>query len=192
MPVPTRGMQAWDEARAELLGFVSRRVESNDAAEDIVQDVLERIHRTDLAASPPSPTCRHGSIGRPATRSSTTTASARPVMTLDDTHAGIDGVVGGADTAEPTAAVQELARCLRPLIDQLPVGYRSAVTLVDLDGLTHNAAARVAGISTSGMKSRVQRGRKKLAALLQDCCAVQTTPTGAIGDYTPHGGHCPC
>lgn len=88
--------------------------------------------------------------------------------------------------------VQELARCLRPLVEQLSDNYRSAVTLVDLDGLTHAAAARVAGISTSGMKSRVQRGRRQLPALLQDCCAIETTPTGAISDYAHRGGHCDC
>jgi len=41
------------------------------------------------------------------------------------------------------------------------------------------------------MKSRVQRGRKKLAALLQDCCAIETTASGAIDDYTPRGETCP-
>ena len=182
-------MLAWAEARAELLAFVSRRVESADAAEDIVQDVLERVQRADIAAI----TNVQAWLYRAARNAIVDHyRKRRPVMTLDDAHEGINGRDGSQDTAEPVAAIQELARCLRPLIDQLPSDYRSAVTLVDLDGQTHHAAAQLAGISTSGMKSRVQRGRKRLAALLQDCCAIKTTPTGAINDYTPHGGHCPC
>ncbi len=73
----------------------------------------------------------------------------------------------------------------------LPDDYRDAVTLVDLDGRTHHAAAQLAGLSTSGMKSRVQRGRRKLAALLHDCCRIETTGT-AIDGYTPRTGSCPC
>ncbi len=189
VPVRTHGLQAWDEARAELLAFVSRRVESADAAEDIVQDVLERVQRTDLAAITNVPAwlyraARNAIVDHYRNR--------RPTTPLDESHERTDGIAGRRDTAEPVAAIQELARCLRPLIDQLSRDYRSAVTLVDLDGYTHNAAARIAGISTSGMKSRVQRGRKRLAALLQDCCAIETTPTGAITDYAPKSGHCPC
>jgi RNA polymerase sigma-70 factor (ECF subfamily) len=77
-------------------------------------------------------------------------------------------------------------------VENVPDDYRSAVTLVDLDNRTHHAAAEVTGISTSGMKSRVQRGRKRLAALLQDCCAIETSATGSITDFTPHSGPCSC
>jgi len=182
-------MQAWDEARAQLLAFVSRRVESTDAAEDIVQDVLERIQRID----PTTITNARAWLYRAARNAIVDHyRSRRPAVTLDDAHMAMDDGAGEDDTAEPAAAVQELARCLRPLVDQLSANYRSAVTLVDLDGLTHPAAARVAGISTSGMKSRVQRGRKQLAALLQDCCAIKTTSTEAISDHAYRGGRCDC
>ncbi len=178
-----------DEARAQLLAFVSRRVESTDAAEDIVQDVLERLQRTD----PATVTNVQAWLYRAARNAIVDHyRSRRPAVTLDDGHLAFDDVAGDGDTAEPAAVVQELALCLRPLVDQLSADYRFAVTLVDLDGLTHAAAARVAGISVSGMKSRVQRGRKQLAVLLQDCCAIETTPTGAISDYAHRGGHCDC
>ena len=94
-------------------------------------------------------------------------------------------------SSEPEAAVQELASCLRPLVNQLPDEYRDAVTLVDLDGYTNQAAAQQVGVSTSGMKSRVQRGRKKLAALLHDCCVIDAHG-GTIDDYTPRAEVCPC
>lgn len=187
--VRSHGTEAWAETRAELLGFVNRRVESADAAEDIVQDVLERVQRTDLAAISNVlawlyRAARNAIVDHYRKR--------RGVITLEDAHERIDRVVGGRVTAEPVAAVQELARCLRPLLDELPDAYRSAVTLVDLDGSTHHAAADAAGISTSGMKSRVQRGRQRLAALVQACCAIETTATGAITDYAPLGESCSC
>lgn len=97
------------------------------------------------------------------------------------------------DDTGPNPATRELARCLGPLVDKLPAKYREAVTLVDLDGQTHAAAARVAGVSTSGMKSRVQRGRRQLRDILTACCAVAVDHTGAITAYTPHAHEgCDC
>lgn len=178
-------VQAWDDTRTALLGFVSRRVESPEAAEDIVQDILERVQRTDLS----SITNVHAWLYRVARNAIVDHyRTRRPTVPLAD-HGGGREELG---TDEPFAAVQELARCLRPLTDRLPADYRSAVTMVDLDGHTHRAAAHLAGISTSGMKSRVQRGRKRLADLLQECCTVETT-AGSISGYAVRGeGKCPC
>jgi len=49
--------------------------------------------------------------------------------------------------------------------------------------------ARHLGISLSGAKSRVQRGRDKLRQRLLDCCDIETGRGGIIG-YTPRGKNC--
>ena len=92
----------------------------------------------------------------------------------------------------PNDATRELARCLQPLVDQLPPIYRDALTRVDLHGETHHDAAAAAGISASGMKSRVQRARHQLRDLLTACCAVQVDRRGAIASYQPNAGTCGC
>ena len=53
-------------------------------------------------------------------------------------------------------------------IRQLPPAYREAVTLADLEGVSQADAAARAGVPTSGMKSRIQRGRHQLKAVLED------------------------
>jgi RNA polymerase sigma-70 factor (ECF subfamily) len=45
------------------------------------------------------------------------------------------------------------------------------------------------GLSVSGMKSRVQRGRCQLRQLLTECCHVHTSPAGGISDFEP-GANC--
>lgn len=57
-------------------------------------------------------------------------------------------------------------------VSMLPSPYREALTLTELEGLTQKEAAEMLGISLSGMKSRVQRGREKLRAALEDCCHI--------------------
>lgn len=171
---------AWADTRAQLVAFVARRVEDRETAEDLVQDILERLLRAEIdnVASVQAwlyRAARNAIIDHYRRR--------RPTIGLDDDQVP-EPVVEGPDESQPTAAA-ELAVCLRPLIDQLPADYRDAITLVDLDGHTQNAAAVLAGLSTSGMKSRVQRGRRQLAQLLGECCTIETNHMGSVVDYRP-------
>ena len=92
----------------------------------------------------------------------------------------------------PNEATRDLARCVQPLVAELPDIYRDALDRVDLAGQSHQAAAAELGISTSGMKSRVQRGRRQLKQLLTDCCAVHVDRLGAVASYRPNSDSCGC
>ena len=81
------------------------------------------------------------------------------------------------------------------MIERLAREYREVVTLVELEGLTQNAAARQLGLSVSGMKSRVQRGRKQLKRMLDDCCEIHLDWSRSVTDYTlrdPQSNPCGC
>ena len=53
--------------------------------------------------------------------------------------------------------LEELAACLAPMIESLPPADREAIDLSEIKGLTQRAASSRAGVTLSGMKSRVQR-----------------------------------
>jgi RNA polymerase sigma-70 factor (ECF subfamily) len=72
----------------------------------------------------------------------------------------------------------------------LPSPYREAVTLIDLEGIPQKEAALRAGLSLSGMKSRVQRGRQALEQLVHDCCHIELDATGRVMDYELRGQSC--
>ena len=55
--------------------------------------------------------------------------------------------------------------------------------MIDLDGMPQAGAARREGVSLSGMKSRVQRGRRRLAELLGQCCTLTLDARGVPMDY---------
>jgi RNA polymerase sigma factor (sigma-70 family) len=90
-----------------------------------------------------------------------------------------------SEAQDEESASAALAQCLLPLLRNLPEPYGEALRLTDIEGLTQTAAARRLGLSTSGMKSRVQRGRTKLKQALLRCRAVQTDRQGAVVDYQP-------
>jgi hypothetical protein len=48
------------------------------------------------------------------------------------------------------------------------------------------------GLSTSGMTSRVQRGRAQLKTLLTRCWQIELDRRGGIIHYRPHGDTCDC
>jgi RNA polymerase sigma-70 factor (ECF subfamily) len=87
------------------------------------------------------------------------------------------------DAEAERAAEAELAPCLTSMIERLPEPYRTAVVLTTLRGVTQADAARQLGISGSGMKSRVQRGRERLRQMLVRCCAIALDARGGVADF---------
>jgi RNA polymerase sigma-70 factor (ECF subfamily) len=176
--------EAWAATTRLLRDFIVRRVEDSATADDITQDVLVRVYRArgELADIASMPAWLHR-IARNAIIDHYRIRRAHRPLPTDD---ALDQAVDEREEVGPNQATQELARCLRPLIDQLPDKYRQAVTLVDLDGHTQVATARELGLSLSGTKSRVQRGRRQLRQLLTACCVIATDRTGAVSGYTAH------
>ena len=168
-------------ARTRLHAFMVRRVESPDVAEDLTQDVLLRLlaHDHEQIANPMAwlyQVARNVVIDH---------YRARHAYRRIDPHDLARPEADDPFTDDPQAARRELAACLRSLVDELAEPYRSALIAVDFNGRTQAGVAHDAGLSVSGMKSRVQRGRRQLRDLLNECCHVHTTPTGGVSDYEP-------
>lgn len=78
-----------------------------------------------------------------------------------------------------------LKMMIRGMIMGLPDIYRDALILTDFAGLTQQELADKLGLSLSGAKSRVQRGRSLLRELLLDCCHFELDQRGRVVDYQP-------
>ena len=64
--------------------------------------------------------------------------------------------------------------------------------LTELEGVTQAEAAARLGLSVSGMKTRVQRGRSLLEDLLLDCCHVELDSRRGVVGYRSRRGACEC
>ena len=77
------------------------------------------------------------------------------------------------------------------MVRGLPDDYRRAIELTELEGMSQVAAAERLGLSVPGAKSRVQRGRARLRAMLLRCCEIETDRRGrVIGFETRDGEGC--
>jgi len=181
------GLEAsWTETVEGLRTFVASRVDDKELADDITQDVIVRsiasgaLDRVDNPAAWLYRSARNAVIDHYRTRrrhAPLDGLDAWPAQELDDV---------------PNDAVRELSRCLQPMLDQLPPAARDALVRVDIDGQTQLRAARELGLSASGMKSRVQRARRELKDLLEQCCAVDIDHRGQVAEYHPIGSACGC
>ena len=178
----------WEELHGNLRAFISRRVRNQADVDDLVQRVLLQIVKG--LASLRDAERLHAWVYRTARN---------VIVDYYRSSAGLREVASGgaedlaAASAETQAnsqdderaALQELAGCMTQMIRQLPPAYREAVTLADLEGVNQADAAARAGVSLSAMKSRIQRGRQQLKAVLEDCCRVQLDRRGTIVAYGP-------
>lgn len=199
-PVMTQDVTAiWQEVHNRLRAFVARRVANEAEVEDILQEVFLRMHRKLESLDDPRRVVSwlfqitrrvivdHYRV--PARRREVPAGLAADMETTGAVQAA--PVVG--QSADSGRLREELAGCLRPMIERLSSQYREAVTLVELEGLTQNAAAKRLGLSLSGMKSRVQRGRRQLKRMLEDCCLIQLDRRRSITDYDLRNPRCrPC
>ncbi|MBO3697422.1 sigma-70 family RNA polymerase sigma factor [Roseivirga sp. E12] len=72
---------------------------------------------------------------------------------------------------EPSQALyEELESCVPSLIQKLPEKYARPLADYELKGIPQKELAIVYGLSESGLKSRVQRGRIMLKALFTEYC----------------------
>ena len=181
----------WREFGAQLGAFVRRRVADPDRAEDVLGEIVLRIHRNLGRVNDREHLTRWVyRITRNAIIDEYRRAERERARlgALPDEAAEL--IADTADEDQPDV-LRELAECLRPLLDRLPPEQRRALQLTELEGLTQSDAAARDGVSVSGMKSRVQRARRRLAELLGRCCALTLDARGVPMDYTrPASCHC--
>lgn len=91
---------------------------------------------------------------------------------------------------ETTTLQEELAGCVRSTIERLSQDDRGTITLIEIEGVTHEVAVTQMRISCSGMKSCVQQGRKQLKQMLDGCCLIDLDRRGGVVDCAMRDGGC--
>ncbi len=171
--LPTLHAETWRNIRLRLFRFVRSKVRNDHDAEDIVHDVFEKaLLRLDTLKNTDALTPWLFQIAMNTIRDRGRHQS-RAVLTYTDSEEDI-----AANDSPNSTELRDLSACVDSMIDNLEEPYRSAVRRSEIQGSTHRAIAEELGISISGVKSRVQRGRVQLKKLLTDCCAYELDSRG--------------
>ena len=166
----------WHEFADKLGQFIRSRVSDRATAEDILQNVFLKIQG------------RLSKLEDPAKLQSWLYQIARNAII--DHYRTRKETIEVPETIPAEAPVDDvemegLKAAFRRMIYSLPEPYRDALVLTEFEGLTQKELANRLGISLSGAKSRVQRGRLQLKQMLLDCCSFEFDRRGKIIECEP-------
>jgi RNA polymerase sigma-70 factor (ECF subfamily) len=180
MDTPLTTERVWELLSAQLRGFLRNRIADENLVADLLQETFLRVHQ------------RLGDLQDEERLASWVFQIARN-LAADHFRAAPGATAPAEPESVPDAGENrndEVARWLRPLIDGLPEGSREAVRLYELDRLPQQAIADRLGLSLSGAKSRIQRGRERIKAQLEACCSFELDRRGNVLDYARRERRC--
>jgi RNA polymerase sigma-70 factor (ECF subfamily) len=180
--IPSEARGAWNEIEVRLRPYVARRVASAADVDDIVQEIFVRMQRG--VAGLRDGERFGGWLYRIAQSAIVDAARARARQASPRAEVPEPPPVDDAESATEDLQAA-LGECVALFVARLPSPYREAVTLTELEGLTQKDAADMLGISVSGMKSRVQRGREKIRDMFDACCRISVDCRGRVVECEP-------
>ena len=177
--------QIWVELKANLHRFIARRSSNEADADDILQDVFVKIHTnvgklrdTTKLHSWVYQITRNAIIDHYRTR--------RSDASIDESPDAFE--IPSYETPEAEVGRDEIMKCLNPMVARLQPDDRKALMMADVQGVTQSEIADDLNLSISGAKSRVQRARGKVKAMLLDCCQFEFDRLGRA--MTMDGRNC--
>ena len=171
------GTLNWPEVIERLTRLVRQRVRNPADADELVQDILERLVRNGEQLL---------TVGNPVGWMHRIASNAiidhyrRPRRNV-----ALREVPPSGTADAPEVSRGELLGCLRPLVMHLDPLSREALLATDLGGQSQSDAAHATGIAVSAMKSRIQRGRLKLRQALLRCCHVELDRRNGVIEVSP-------
>ena len=174
--IPSEARGAWRDIEARLRPYVARRVPSTAEIDDVVQEILVKIHNG--LGTLHDGERFGGWVYRIAERAIADAARARARVPIARITEIPEDAEAGSDEAADLQL--DLGECVALFVARLPSPYRQAVTLTELQGVTQKEAAEMLGVSLSGMKSRVQRGREKIREMFEECCQISVDCRGRV------------
>ncbi|MEX0300035.1 MAG: RNA polymerase sigma factor SigZ [Kordiimonas sp.] len=174
----------WDQYRASLKAFLHSKISNSADVEDLLQEILIKSHNN------------LSSVKSEDSFKSWLFQIAKNTIIDFYRQKGKAKDIGPedlwyGDNKEETQHV--LSKCVEPFIRALPEDSSALLLAVDIQGKAQKQYAADIGISYSTLKSRVQKARRQLHAVFDDCCHLSVDARGNIIGFTPKAPDCkPC
>jgi len=160
--------QIWEKFSDQIYRFILSKVNDEQTASDIQQEVFIKIHlnidslkHQDALAGWLFTVTRNAIMDHFRNRK----RDRKNQNVLENNIEAIDGVESELEKC--------CLGCLHLFIEDLPKKYRDAILATDLGTFSQKNYAEKIGISYSGLKSRVQRGREMLNDHFKNCCLAK-------------------
>ncbi len=161
----------WKEFNEELLGFIKSRVNEDEVAKDILQEVFIKIHKTIKQLQNQD---KVASWVYQITRNTIIDFYRKKKLETSD----LDLESSLPDEVEEVT--KDFSKCLRPFILQMPKVERDLLMATTYNNVSQKEYAASHEMSYSTVKSRLQRARVKLKQSFVDCCGLESDKYGNI------------
>lgn len=177
MTAPLSTDRIWTQLHSDLRRFIRRRVSDDHAADDLLQEAFVRIHGN-LAT-----------LQQADRLAAWVYQIARNVINDHHRKSAKSAVALADEPAEepdrPSGRQRPRCEWLEEMVHQLPQTYQDAVRWSEIDGVPQQEVAERLGLSLSGAKSRIQRGRAMLKQALDQCCRFEFDGRGNVMNCDP-------
>jgi RNA polymerase sigma-70 factor (ECF subfamily) len=168
----------WNEFSSGLQSFILSKVKNNADAEDILQEIYIKIHNSIDTLNDKTrikswiyQIARNMIIDYYRSKSR--------IITSEDILINIPGTL--TEDKLMDTAISDMVK----MMEKLSPEYCEALCLTEIEGMNQKEYAEKKGLSYSGAKSRVQRGRQMLKELLLNCCHYQFDKYGTVINIQP-------
>ena len=171
--------EAWLAYQQKLLFFIRSKIESNEDAEELLNDVFVKLTKAINEDTPPE------NISAWLYR-----VTKNSVIDYYRTKKHYDPLPEDlSESNEEADTIKQLSQCILPMIKALPESYQQPLMLSEIEGLKYQEVATELNLSVSAVKSRILRGREKLHKSMLSCCTVHKNNSGEVTDYdkNPNG-----
>ena len=167
--------QIWKEFNKQLLGFIKTRINDDEIANDILQEVFIKIHRNiNSVKDNEKITNWVYQITRNSIIDFYRNKKNKSVFT------DLNNIL----PQEIKVQNSDFSKCIIPFIKQLPNKDQEILNKVSFGGISQKEYAEQYNLSYSATKSRVQRAREKLKMAFVNCCDIKTDKYGNIISHT--------
>lgn len=174
----------WSEFSGQVRRHLLGKVRNEADADDLLQEIFVKIHRH-------AGSLRDRDKLAPWIRRIVSNTIADYYRKGSDTSVELDEEkTGPLDTGDDDALACAV-KCLKVFVSRLPEKYRDALLLADVEGGRQKEIAIEMGMSYSGFKSRVQRGRAMIKDMFIGCCVDSLDADGNLNPRFNPRDECP-
>lgn len=171
----------WAEYRLSLQRFLHKNIANPDDVDDILQEVLIKTYQS-LSSISDSNKVKPWlfQIARNSLIDFYRKQGRKSQITTDELWHDQD----------ETSLIEQMAPCVVPFINALPMHEASLLTAIDIEGTSQKDYAKQHGIKYSTLKSRVKKSRESLQALYSQCCKLSIDDQGNLLNIEANNSQC--
>ncbi|MEK6482431.1 RNA polymerase sigma factor SigZ [Catalinimonas sp. 4WD22] len=160
----------FQEYEKELLGFINKRIKDRQQSEDVLHGIFLKVHRH----CEKLPKIKNNR----AWLFQITRNAVNDYFRENRKNTSLEELPFEAEQQTGEELSQLLAPLIPRMIRMLPAKYAEPLMMSDIEEIPQQEVANKLGLSLSGAKSRIQRGREKLRNLFFECLYLELDHQG--------------